>query len=1087
MTLSHLILRTVAFHAHSHLLALLGLAVAAAVITGSLVIGDSVRGSLRDTALARIGRVDAAVVGNGRFVRDVLAARLGETLGADTRVAPVLQLRGLAANGQHRANAIQVCGVDERFWRLSPEASALALKAGEVALNQPLAVALGAKSGDSILLRAEKPGFLPRDAPLSSTSDTTVVLRLTVVVVLDDASFGRFSLAAAQVPTPTAFVDLRALQTKAGMGAIANLLLARGATAPGLEAALADCWSPADALIDVREVAGRTEVRAERIFLDPALGEILLKEPEAAGVISYFVNELKVGDKTVPYSLVAAGAWAKFPEHGAPLPESLNEAGAESEKQTPPIVINEWLAKDLSARVGDRLTMRYFVIGPSGGLAETKSLFIISAVVPMSGAAADRELMPRFPGISDAENCKDWHPGVPIDLGRIRPVDEEYWKQHRGTPKAFIGLGEGQRIWGNRFGNLTAVRLPATPAVVTEHLRAALKPGDLGLAALPVRALALAASDKAMNFSGLFVGLGFFVVIAALILAGLLVTLGLERRRAEIGVLLAVGLRPALVGRLLLGESAVIALIGSLIGGALGVGYAMAVLSALAGGWSAAVGDAPVRLHLLPATLIAGILASALVATLVLRWKLRRLHREPIPQLLAGRGGEQAVVVRRRWPIWVTWHAMVGCVIIAGSTQSPGAFFGVGVLALIAGVTFAMAIIDRRLVRGLGSLTLGSLAVANAARGRGRSVAVVTMLAAACFLVVAVGANRSDPLANADKRASGTGGFVLVLDTSVPLPEDLNAPADRERLGIEGMDGVRFTAIRVGHGDDASCLNLNHSATPRLFGIDPSAFAGRFTFDAAKVMLGWKLLNHSLPDEAVPAIGDVNTTMWALGLSIGDSLTYRDEQGRPFTITLVGTVAHSLLQGGLFISEQHFTKHFPSQGGHRQWLIDASASRTGAVATELGRALTDYGAVATPAPARLASYLAVERAYLDIFLTLGGCALLLGSVGVGVVVARNVAERRGELAAARAIGFTRGALLRLLIAEHALLLIVGLVIGAGAGVLAVWPALTALGTPVPWRDLVAAFHFILFSGLAWIAFATRRALTGTTVNALRRE
>ena len=134
--------------------------------------------------------------------------------------------------------------------------------------------------------RAEKPGFLPRDAPLSSTSDTTVTLRLKVAEVLDDASFGRFSLAAAQVPTPTAFVDLRALQAKAGMGAIANLLLARGANAPGLEAALADCWSPADALIDVREVAGRTEVRAERIFLDPALGETLLKEPEAAGVIS---------------------------------------------------------------------------------------------------------------------------------------------------------------------------------------------------------------------------------------------------------------------------------------------------------------------------------------------------------------------------------------------------------------------------------------------------------------------------------------------------------------------------------------------------------------------------------------------------------------------------------------------------------------------------------------------------------------------------------------------------------------------------------------------------------------------------------
>jgi putative ABC transport system permease protein len=1077
--------RTVAFHARSHALALLGLAVAAAVITGSLVIGDSVRGSLRDTALARIGRVDAAVVGNGRFVRDALAARLAGKLPGAT-VAPVLQLRGLAANGERRANAIQVCGVDAAFWRLAPTPHALALKKGEVALNAPLAAQLGAKAGDSVLLRAEKPGFLPRDAPLSSTSDTTVVMRLTVAAVLDDAAFGRFSLAAAQVPAPTAFVDLATLQARAAMGAIANLLMVAGAGAPAVDAALSATWSPADALIEVRSVAGRTEVRAERIFLDPPLVAALAGEPEVAGVVSYFVNELRLGEKATPYSLVAAADWPRFPGNGAPLPGDLGDDG---------IAINEWLAKDLAAKPGDRLTLRYFVIGPSGGLAEAESAFTVRAVVPLEGAAADRELMPRFPGISDEEDCKNWHPGVPIDLGRIRQVDEAYWKEHRGTPKAFLSLSAGRRIWGNRFGDHTALRLPADPAAVTARLTRALAPADLGLAALPVRDLALHASAKAMDFSGLFIGLGFFLVVAALVLAGMLMALGIARRRAEVGVLLALGFAPRRVGRLLLGECLAVALLGSALGGALGVGYAAAVLAALAGGWSAAVGDAPVRLHLLPGTLIAGTLASALVATVVLRWKLRRLHREPIPGLLAGRGGEQAALVAKR-PL-VRIAAFYGllfsltCMLTlwiypAGGGQQAGICFFAGVLFLIGGVCTVAAVLDQRLQRGLPALTLPALALANAARSRGRSVAVVTMLASACFLVVAVGANRKDPLANADRRTSGTGGFALVLETAVPLPEDLNAPADRERLGIDGMDGVRFTALRVGHGDDASCLNLNHSATPRLFAADPATLAGRFTFSGMTKPGGWELLAADHGD-AVPAIGDENTTMWSLGLGVGDSLTYLDERGKHFTITLVGTVAHSLLQGGLFIAERRFTAHFPSQGGHRQWLVDVPPARVAAVAKELERALTDYGAVATPAPARLASYLAVERTYLDIFLALGGCALLLGSVGVGVVVARNVSERRGELAAARAIGFTRGALLRLLIIEHALLLVAGLAVGAGAGALAVWPALSAPGTPVPWRDLIAAFHFILFSGLAWIAFATRRALAGTTVHALRSE
>ena len=168
-------------------------------------------------------------------------------------------------------------------------------------------------------------------------------------------------------------------------------------------------------------------------------------------------------------------------------------------------------------------------------------------------------------------------------------------------------------------------------------------------------------------------------------------------------------------------------------------------------------------------------------------------------------------------------------------------------------------------------------------------------------------------------------------------------------------------------------------------------------------------------------------------------------------------------------------------------MIDSPTERRDAVAKELERGLADYGVAVQPAVERLAAYLAVERTYLDIFLTLGGLALLIGSVGVGVVVARNVADRRGELAAAHAIGFSRALLLRLVLTEHALLLIAGLLLGAGSGALAVWPALKAPGTPVPWGDLGMAFGVILVCGLLVIVVATRRALAGTSIDALRKE
>ena len=44
---------------------------------------------------------------------------------------------------------------------------------------------------------------------------------------------------------------------------------------------------------------------------------------------------------------------------------------------------------------------------------------------------------PRFPGLSDAESCGEWDTGIPI-THEIRPRDEQYWDEYRGSPKAFV-------------------------------------------------------------------------------------------------------------------------------------------------------------------------------------------------------------------------------------------------------------------------------------------------------------------------------------------------------------------------------------------------------------------------------------------------------------------------------------------------------------------------------------------------------------------------------------------------------------------------------------------------------------------------
>ena len=124
------------------------------------------------------------------------------------------------------------------------------------------------------------------------------------------------------------------------------------------------------------------------------------------------------------------------------------------------------------------------------------------------------------------------------------------------------------------------------------------------------------------------------------------------------------------------------------------------------------------------------------------------------------------------------------------------------------------------------------------------------------------------------------------------------------------------------------------------------------------------------------------------------------------------------------------------------------------------RALQDRGLELTPAADRLNAYNAVQNTYLNTFQMLGALGLLLGSAGLGVVVLRNVLERRGELAVLLAVGFRPRALRRLVIWEHAALQALGLLLGMLAACLAVLPVLLSPGAQISFGPLAAAMGLV---------------------------
>jgi ABC-type antimicrobial peptide transport system permease subunit len=130
--------------------------------------------------------------------------------------------------------------------------------------------------------------------------------------------------------------------------------------------------------------------------------------------------------------------------------------------------------------------------------------------------------------------------------------------------------------------------------------------------------------------------------------------------------------------------------------------------------------------------------------------------------------------------------------------------------------------------------------------------------------------------------------------------------------------------------------------------------------------------------------------------------------------------------------------------------------------------------------------MAVENTYLSIFQLLGGLGLILGSVGLGLVVLRNVLERRGELAMLQAVGFNKATLKIMVFDEHSYLMLAGLAFGIIAALVAVAPALRTQGAHIPYLTIVT-IAAIAVSAVIWIWLATTFALSGDMLDALRNE
>lgn len=1070
----HIILRSITYYRLNTLYQFLIILFLAAIITGSLLTGSSVRSSLNQENENRLNGTGILVSSGPRFFPGSLAKHLEEF--SNERCEGVLELKGWARNfntGESALN-VQLWGVFNSFFSFNAQIPTISLEKGEVAINSQLARRIGVKIGDDIIIRTEAISDIPSNSPFAPKKDDFESLVLTVKYIIEKGGLSDFSLGINQVKPNNVFIPIEEFNELFKEDGNINRLIIResnSASVDIIKESLRQVMTPSDMGLKIRytDVSDQFEIISKRIFIgENELKEVKKAFPESRPVITWLANSFELREKSTPYSFISALPGNNFEENPA-----------ENE-----IIINWWLAEDLDAGIGDTLAMTYYTSAGYKNLIENYKSFVISDVVDPDSIWSDQTLMPEFPGISNSESCSSWDAGVPIDMDKIREKDEIYWDNFKGTPKAFISYETGLKLWGNNFGPATAIRFPADVAdkEINEKLKGQLDPLISGFRLINIRENSILAAKNSVDFGTLFLSLSFFIILSSLILLILLISTHIEARRTQISTLTATGFSFSGIFKLFLLESGLVALVGSLTGIFAGALFNNLVIRSLNSVWIGAVQTDTLNPFIDVKSMILGFLISFLMVMFVLFLILRKRLQLSVSNQKTGRLTLSVKLIT----LLFYFFALIT---IGSFIYRPGSatisWFMSGVLLFITFVLLILFILSSKSKRKL------NLSWSYYKYYPLRAVTPILFLAAGLFIVIITGANRKSFTSDTSTRESGTGGFLLWGETATKLLYDLNSQKGRNEYDIPAnKSDIRFVQIKRTDGDDASCLNLNSIASPPLMGLDPSYFSDNEAFSFASELKDleldnpWDALNLQPGERTIYGIVDQTVLQWSLYKKVGDTLVFATENGETLNVIVSAGLKSSVFQGNILIGRDNFNYFYPSISGSNVFLLDGNMDSIDVYKELLTDKLSRFGTEISYTYSRLAAFNEVTNTYLTVFMTLGGLGMVMGVLGMGFVVLRNFDYRRKEYAMQLASGFTPKSIRKSIFWEHLIIFLAGVLVGCLPAPVATLPSLLS-DAQVPVGLLLGIIAIVLIVGFLMINLLSKSLTKSTLITNLR--
>jgi ABC-type antimicrobial peptide transport system permease subunit len=1030
--------------------------------------------SLKKSASEHLGNTDILISSGDRYFDPELINRMRDS--AHLTCSGILETHGYCQemNSQKVVLNTHIYGIGNDFFFFQGNDS-IALKNGEAAINKRLAENLGTKLGDDIIIRFREISSVPADAPFSSGEKSGRSIVMKVAKILESSQGGNFSLSITQMTPLNIFVNLSELEKELYDSSKINRLLIKRNNDYSLKEvseALKHNLKPADIGLRLRSIkkSGEEELFSDRIFIDDSIikkiQEIL---PSSSPVITYLGNRFEFKNKSTPYSFISA------------IPASLYPEIAPGNG----MIINEWMANDLAVNEGDTLMMYWYAPDSLNKLIEKKSHFVVNRIVKMNGIWSDSLLMPVFPGISGKESCSDWDAGVPIKMNQIRVKDEDYWKRYRGTPKAFISYEKGKVLWGNNFGPATAIRYPGgvTQQFIKTKLNGSLDPQVMGFSINDLSTESLRAADEGIDFGSLFLSLGFFLLIASLVLLSFATSSYFDSESRYLNTLYALGFKNRWVSKFLLSKTGIIAIAGCIIGAFTGYIFNIFITRALNTVWIGAVQTDTLQVYFDALSVFTGFILTFLIMMIFMWIKVRRYlkalkHRAKATDKIPSQSLNLILLF-----ISILISAFFFILYETGKNHQYVFSFISGSVLLFSFVLFWRQLIIGRHFSGSGVVKKSTqLSQQYYAFTPGSAVTPILFIAAGIFIVFITSTNRMSFNEKETRRSGGTGGYILWCENAIPIQNDMNSESGKKMLGldIDSLSELSYIQMKKFSGNDASCLNLNHITAPPLLGIDPGDLISKKSFSFSSVIADsvksnpWNYLNCPFNNNTIYGIADQTVLEWGLKIKTGDTIVIRAENGRPLNIVVAAGLQTSVFQGNMLIGKRNFAKYFPSVAGSSVFLVDGNITLSDYYKVVLKERLGNYGIDIEKTTDRLASFYQVTNTYLSVFSLLGAMGMVIGVVGLGFVLLRNYSQRKLSFALMLALGFPLKKIRVMILSEQILILLAGVFTGIFPALVATLPSLKD-NTDLPWM-FILVMTISIFSAGAISAFLALRSI-----------